>query len=110
MEVPPAVIAEVRADSERSKAQVKRRQIDRTLVLKERLSIGIRIICHRSWDKINLQKRSFFPAMKSLQNQFHYIAIIELQLIPQPQGRYDLHQIRRIRAPVWPDDCPLQAV
>jgi len=61
MEVPPVVLAEVGGDSERSKAQVKRRQIDRTLVLKERLSIGIRIICHRLWDKINLQKRSFFP-------------------------------------------------
>ena len=60
MEVPP-VVAEVGADSERSKAQVKRRQIDRTLVLEERLSIGIRIICHRLWDKINLQKRSFSP-------------------------------------------------
>lgn len=62
MGVPPAVIAEVGADSERSKAQVKRRQIDRTLVLKERLSIGIRINCHRLWDKINLQKRIFSPS------------------------------------------------
>ncbi|KUG18048.1 hypothetical protein ASZ90_012232 [hydrocarbon metagenome] len=55
------MVAEVGADSKRIKAQVKRRQIDRTPVQKERLSIGIRIICHRLWDKINLQKRSFSP-------------------------------------------------